>query len=76
MEHTFHITDLGGWPTNINNEAKEHWIRKGSSTRQLKDLSLKESAVPRTYRESGFRTCSEGLFTRSCVSGFIVPLFY
>ena len=34
MEHTFYSTDLGEWPTNMNNETKEHWIRKGSSTCQ------------------------------------------
>ena len=72
MEHTFYSTDLGEWPANINNEAKEHWIRKGSSTCQYKDLSFEESAVPRTDRESGFGTFSEGLFTRSHVSGSIV----
>ena len=42
MEHTVHSTDLGEWPPNMNNEAKEHWIRKGSSTSQLKDLSFEE----------------------------------
>ena len=59
MEHAFCSTDLGGWPTNMNNEAKEHWIRKGSITCQHKNLSFEESAVPRTDRESRFRTCSE-----------------
>ena len=72
MEHTFYSTDLGEWPTNINNEVKKHWIRKGSSSCQHKDLSFEESAVPRTDTESGFRTFFEGLFTRSHVSGSIV----
>ena len=55
MEHTFYSTDLGEWPANINNEAKEHWIRKGSSTCQHKDLkSFEESAVPRTDGSLGF----------------------
>ena len=43
MEHTVHSTGLGEWPPNMNNEAKEHWIRKGSSTSQLKDLSFEKS---------------------------------
>ena len=41
---------------------KKHWIRKSSSTCQHKNLSFDESAVLGTYRVSGFRTCSEGLF--------------
>ena len=53
MEHTFYSTDLVEWPTNMNNEAKGHWIRKDSSTCQHKDLSFEESAVPRTNRGSG-----------------------
>ena len=53
----------------MSNEAKEHWIRKGCSTSQHKNLSFEESVVPRTNRESGFRTCSEGLFTGSHISG-------
>ena len=71
--NTFFIysTDLGEWPTNMNNEAKDHWIRKGSSTCQLKDLSFEALVVPQTDRESGFRTFSGGLFTCSHVSGSI-----
>ena len=34
MEHSFYGTGLGEWPSNMNYEAKEHWIRKGSSTCQ------------------------------------------
>ena len=56
----------------MNNKAKEHWIRKSSSTCQHKDSNFEESAVPRTDRESRFRTLSEGLFTRSHISGSIV----
>ena len=52
--------------------AKEYWIRKGLSTCQHSNLNREESAVSRTNGESGFRTCSEGLFTRSQVSGSIV----
>ena len=59
MEHTVYSTDLGEWPINVNNEAKEHWIRKGSSTCKHKDLSFEESAVPRTDREPEFRTSSK-----------------
>ena len=44
-EHTFYSTDLGELRTNMNSEAKEHWIRKGSSTCNYKDLSFEESAV-------------------------------
>ena len=63
---------MGEWPTNMNNEAKEHWIRKGSGTCRNKDLSFEESAVSRTDKEFGFRTFAEGLFTRSHASGSIV----
>ena len=45
MEHTFYSTDIGERPTNISNEVKEHWIRKGSSTCHQKDLSFEKSAV-------------------------------
>ena len=31
MEHAAHSTDLGEWRTNMDNEAKKHWIRKCSS---------------------------------------------
>ena len=48
MEHSFYGTGLGEWPNNMNYEAKEHWIRKGSSTCQHKDLNFEEPAVPRT----------------------------
>ena len=54
MEHTVYSTNLADWPTNTNNEAKEHKIRKGSSTCQHKNLSFEESAVSRTDGESGF----------------------
>ena len=60
------------WPIHINNEVKEQWIKKGSSTCQHKDLSVEESAAPRTDRKSGFRTFSKGLFTRSHVYGSVV----
>ena len=72
MEHTFHNTDLGEWPTNMNNEAKEHWIRKVLSTCQHKDSSFEELAVLQKDRESGFQTFSEGLFTSSHISGSTV----
>ena len=32
MEHTVYSTDLDGWPTYTNNEAKEYCAKKGSST--------------------------------------------
>ena len=72
MGHTFYSTDMGEWPTNMNNEAKEPCIRKVSSICQHKDLSFEEYTVPRTDGESGLRTYSEGLFIRSHVSGTIV----
>ena len=31
MKHAAHSTDLGEWRTNMDNEAKKHWIRKCSS---------------------------------------------
>ena len=43
------------WPTYMNIEAKEHWIRKGSSTCQHNDLRFVELAVPHTDRESNKR---------------------
>ena len=46
-------THLDEWPTNINNKAKKHWIRKGSSTCQHKESNFKESPVHRTDREPG-----------------------
>ena len=72
MEHTFYSTGLGEWPTIMNDEAEEYWIRKGSSACQHKDLSFEESAVSGTDAHSGFRIFTEGLFTRSHVSGSIV----
>ena len=34
------------WQTNMNNETKQHWIRKGLNTCQHSDLSFEELAVP------------------------------
>lgn len=47
MEHTLYSTDLGEWLTNMNNEAKGHWLRKDSKAFQHKDLSSEELAIPR-----------------------------
>ena len=54
MEHTVYRTDLGDWLTNTNNEANEHWIRKGSSIYKHKNLSFEESTVPGTDGKDGF----------------------
>ena len=74
MKQTYYNTNLGQYPTTMNNEAKDqnqNRIRKGSSSCQHKDLSFEESAVPQTDRKSGFRTFSKELFTCSHVSGSI-----
>lgn len=47
MEHTLYSTDLGEWLTNMNKEAKGHWLRKDSKACQHKDLSSEELAIPR-----------------------------
>ena len=45
---------------------------KVQGTCQHKDFGFEESAVPQTHMESGFRTFSEGFFTRSHGSGSIL----
>lgn len=47
MEHTLYSADLGEWLTNMNKEAKGHWLRKDSKACQYKDLSSEELAIPR-----------------------------
>ena len=74
MEHTLYSTDLGEWLTNMNNEAKGHWLRKDSKAFQHMDLSSEELAIPRKSWQFHERVgnFSEGLFTCSHASGAIV----
>ena len=71
MEHTVYSTNLGDWPNNTNNEGKEHWIRKGSSTCQHKNLSFEELQLHEQIGSLGFELALKDFLLTFM---FLVPL--
>ena len=58
------------WQTNMNNETKQHWIRKGLNTCQHSDLSFEELAVP--WQLADYLLTVMFLVTSSSETGFVI----